>query len=365
MICNYQNITDYCLNKFTYQYANIPTASSGDLITSVIRTDKDTGEVLTISPDTNLFVEPCNSDDLVEVISFWECYTIYATSDNSLVKSVDEAIKIADQNTKVLSNYDTNSQDGVVIDISGFNNFIIDGSMENQIHLGNIFALANILYNENSNNQMPYILDINNVAYYFDYASLKNILTVYFTKVTKQKIIKDDLVNQINTKNYNENLYYCYPKVSENFIKENKKIDISTYKEPINPPQVCDPPCDPNSCESCVNGSCESLCGENECCNNGACGECECEEDADCAGGERCCAGECCPVECEREQFPATLFEGMECPDGWSLYGVVNPPGDPGFPGGRVGCCPPGSDLAPAESSCLGDLFCPANNDPP
>jgi len=272
MICNYQNINDYCLNKFTYQYANIPTASSGDLVTSVIRTDKDTGEVLTISPDTNLFVEPCNSDDLVEVISVWECYTIYATSDNSVVKSVDEAIKIADQNTKVLSNYDTNSQDGVVIDISGFNNFIIDGSMENQIHLGNIFALANILYNENSNNQMPYILDINNVAYYFDYASLKNILTVYFTKVTKQKIIKDDLVNQINTKNYNENLYYCYPKVSENFIKENKEIDISTYKISVSlPPNICDPPCDPDSCESCVNGVCESLCGENQYCCNGIC----------------------------------------------------------------------------------------------
>jgi hypothetical protein len=242
------------------------------LITSVIRTDKDTGEVLTISPDTNLFVEPCDSDDLVEVISFWECYTIYATSDNSVVKSVDEAIKIADQNTKVLSNYDTNSQDGVVIDISGFNNFIIDGSMENQIHLGNIFALANILYNENSNNQMPYILDINNVAYYFDYASLKNILTVYFTKVTKQKIIKDDLVNQINTKNYNENLYYCYPKVSENFIKENKEIDISTYKISVSlPPNICDPPCDPESCKECIDGNCIDFCDPGEYCNNGVC----------------------------------------------------------------------------------------------
>jgi hypothetical protein len=277
MICGYQNINDYCLNKFTYQYASIPTATSGDLTTSVIRTDKDSGEVVTIGPNTDLYVLPCDNNDLVEVISAWECYQIFVNN-NNLVSKVDTSIVQNNKQTEITNNYDLNLQDSISINLDNFNTIMLDSSTENQIHLGNIFCLANILYNEDVNSVMPYILDINNIAYYFSYNDLKSLLKTYFYKVAKVKNIKDDLLFQVSADTNSEDINsksLCKNKVAVNIFKENKSIDISTYKNPILvslPPEICDPPCDPANCESCVNGECIGSCPECE--SNTDCGYC-------------------------------------------------------------------------------------------
>jgi hypothetical protein len=128
---------------------------------------------------------------------------------------------------------------------------------------------------------MPYILDINNIAYYFSYNDLKSLLKTYFYKVAKVKNIKDDLLFQVSTDTNSEDINsksLCKNKVAVNIFKENKSIDISTYKNPILvslPPEICDPPCDPANCQSCVDGECVTNCSEEQCCNNGICGDCD------------------------------------------------------------------------------------------
>lgn len=275
MICNYQNINDYCNNKFAYQYTSTPISSSGDMVTSVIRTDKDTGEKITISSDTNLFVEPCDNNDILEVISYWECYKIYVSNNNLVLQPSLETLN-ANQKNNVFSNYDNNIQDGVTIKIDNSNTIVINSSIENQIHLGNIICLANILYAKNSNSVMPYILDINNAAYYLNYATLKQVLGEYFKKTAQTKRAKDDLIHQLKTVKGSDdtaNKYYCDNKVSSNIIQVNKFIDYENYKEvSLILPEICDPPCDPSSCQICISGTCVTLtCDENQHCCNAIC----------------------------------------------------------------------------------------------
>lgn len=313
MICDYQNIYDYCLNKFSYQYATTPASTSGDITTSVIRTDKDTGEIITISPDSNLYVLPCDNNDIVEVMSVWECYEIYV-GNNKIVSQPSLVTLNTIQKEDVIENYDKNLQDGVTIKIDSYNTIILDGKIENQIHLGNVICLANILYNEDANSVMPYILDINNIAYYLNYNTLKSILTKYFQKVSNQKMAKDDLLNQleiIKTSDDILNKYYCNEKVSKNILKENTVIDYSTYKDvSVLPPGICDPPCDPESCEICVDGSCVSSCGQGECCDNGLCGNC--------IYGECCVNGQCQ----ETWFFDSSVSTTVNCqPPGYSSDG--------------------------------------------
>lgn len=276
MLCNYQNITDYCTNKFTYEYADT-------LKSSVIRTDKDTGEVLTISPDTNLFVEPCDNNDLVEVISFWDCYQIFANT--STVPTKDVSIDKIVESTSVIvaSDYDLSLSDGVPVTIPGMNTILLDGSMNNQIHLGNIGALCIILYNLDPQNTMPYILDVNNISYSLNYSDLQYLLTEYFTKVSLKKNIKDDALKVLDSNNSsvtNNSIItnFCSNKIPSNVQKSNITIDYSTIKTMVSlPPNVCDPPCDPNSCLSCVDGNCQSLCGETQYCCDGTCQDESCD----------------------------------------------------------------------------------------
>ncbi len=103
-------------------------------------------------------------------------------------------------------------------------------------------------------------------------------------------------------------------------------------------PEVCDPPCDPDLCEVCVDGDCVSECVGDEVCVDGECVEpavdcdppcdpdlCEVCVDGDCVsecvGDEVCVDGECVvpPAECDPpcdadECFECVLVEGEpEC----------------------------------------------------
>lgn len=344
MICNYENITDYCNNKFTYQYVTTPVSFSGDATTSVIRTDKDTGEKITISSNTNLFIEPCDDNDLIEVISYWECYQIYINSGKTVISPSLSTIN--DKQKKItLTNYDDNLNEGVSIKIDNYNTIILDSSIENQVHLGNVICLANILYNENINRPMPYILDMNNIAYYLNYSTLKTVLTQYFEKVCKRKVSKDDLVYQLGTIKTSDdilNTYYCENKISKNITQANTIIDYSTYKEvSVSPPENCDPVCDSDSCETCVDGQCVSLCDSGECCDNGVCvAQCQRKICTD--------AGSCSTVSCDECNCPpGYTCGGSEGSYGCSITVVV--PGDvtdcEAYLGAPAVCCWSGPDI--------------------
>jgi hypothetical protein len=157
---------------------------------------------------------------------------------------------------------------------------------------------------------MPYILDINNIAYYFSYNDLKSLLKTYFYKVAKVKNIKDDLLFQVSADTNSEDINsksLCKTKVAVNIFNENKSIDISTYKNPILvslPSGICDPPCDPNNCETCVSGQCISLCSSGQCCDDGVCVD-QCQRTI-CTD-----AGSCSVISCAE----------CVCPSGYSCGG--------------------------------------------
>lgn len=322
MICNYENITDYCLNKFTYQYAAVPTATSGDMTTSVIRTDKDSGEIVTIDPNTDLYILPCDINDLVEVISAWECYQIFINNSNTKAQNVDIDKIIDASSNSISTNYDLSLSDGGSINIQNMNTILLDGSINNQIHLGNIAALSILLYNLDPQSPMPYILDVNNIAYYLNYNDLQYLLTEYFNQVSKQKNIKDDALVTLDTttlitNSSLNNSLFCKNQIPDNVKKSNITIDYSNIQNVVLslPPEICDPPCDPNSCESCVNGNCENLCAEGQYCCDGACQD------------EPCLPDGICPDAILGT--PNYDYELVSCPDGW-------------WPGLDPYCCPPG-----------------------
>ena len=88
--------------------------------------------------------------------------------------------------------------------------------------------------------------------------------------------------------------------------------------EPCN----CDPPCTSDSCEVCTQVStgvygCVSSCDPGECCVDGVCGSCPCEPV--CTGCSECVDGDCV----------STCAEGESCCDGVCQAGPCDPPCEP------------------------------------
>jgi hypothetical protein len=110
--------------------------------------------------------------------------------------------------------------------------------------------------------------------------------------------------------------------------------------------------CEPIDCGSpclaCVDNSCESTCGEDECCTASGCfpstvlclpDESCCGETC-CAAGEKCCGDRCCYAD---EQC---CGDGLCCPNDATCCGTNN-------------CCYPEESCCPGEFCCLpGDQCC-------
>ena len=84
----------------------------------------------------------------------------------------------------------------------------------------------------------------------------------------------------------------------------------------------CDPPCTSDSCEVCTEVStgvydCVSTCDPGECCNDGVCGPCPC--DPVCSGCSECVDGDCVST-CAEDEF---------CCDGVCQAEPCDPPCDP------------------------------------
>lgn len=246
MLCNYQNITDYCTNKFSYQYYDVVSAGPGQLaatgnnLSPVVRTDKDTGEKIVLYPDSTLIIEPCSaSDDELETISAWQCYQLFLLSDTAVVAPADISIVKNKQIDNVNANFYSSLNDGLIININGYSPIVLKTSIEDQVNYGNIAMLANMLYAEDTDNPMPALLDVNNVAYYLSYSVLNDILTKYFNTFASKKYIKDDSIQAINEPSNtldDINLeYFCVGKIPGCYTSPTIISEITIKEPPLLP----------------------------------------------------------------------------------------------------------------------------------
>jgi hypothetical protein len=111
-------------------------------------------------------------------------------------------------------------------------------------------------------------------------------LSNYFNKLKSYKIIKDNLINNVlNSSTISDIQKQGFAPSYTSTLTSDKNTNLSNKNSTIvkfsslsceEKENLCDPPCDPDSCESCVNGECVTLCSEGQCCNNGVCGACGC-----------------------------------------------------------------------------------------
>lgn len=340
MICGYSNIYDLCSNKYTYEYASF-SINNGYAVAntgydgSVYRTDKNSQQKVLLEPSSTLTISTCDLSDDNPDLTAWECYLWYKNtngliSEPPLSKYKEEQIKnVTTQYNNVLSN-------GILITI---NNFAIDigisqnGAYSNTIisqttnytillpaldddiiNFSNILSLATLMNANDSTDPLPPLVDYYNNAHFLNYYNLTNILSNYFNKLKNYKLILDNLIIAINSSSsiddVQKQVFYTtlptitYNKASNLSAKNDTIVKFTTLTcEEIN--KLCDPPCDPNSCQECVDGGCQSLCeGGQYCCDGfcqnepcvdcntfdtsnciGICGVMTCSTDADCLNG--------------------------------------------------------------------------------
>jgi hypothetical protein len=200
MTCNYQNINDICLNKYTYQYQNVIfngntcVADSGPL-SSVIRTDIDTGIIDIINSLSLDTVEDCDKSSETEVISAWECYQLYVQSGKSISDAPIEAYRLA-QSRYIVSSYNDSLIMGIDINING-NTFTLSASLSDQVYYRNIVSMAQLAYSDDVDSTMPSFTDISNILHKLSYDDLSAVFQSYFFTAIYLKTLKDFLLNKI------------------------------------------------------------------------------------------------------------------------------------------------------------------------
>jgi hypothetical protein len=315
MICNYQNINEYCSKQYSYSFIN--TISNNGVVdidksetAPVLRTDNFTGNTKIISPDSTDLITSCEINDDNEGTTEWECYLIYRYLYNGIISDPSLEVLQNGQKNIIDDAYELSLSDGVEVTIND-QPVVLSASLQDQIVYKSILSYAQALYDDDSDAIMPSFTDINNNVYILSYETLILVFKTYFTKVIYYKNLKDTLIGEVDkavSLNDLQQINWCSTKplvgnlVSTKIVSFVNKTaiqnceDIEIVGPPPNPPQDCDPPCDPNSCENCIDGNCESLCSEGECCNDGVCEECSCD--------------------CTVSYFIGTC--GWECPNGFT-----------------------------------------------
>lgn len=306
MICGYSNIYDLCNNKYSYEYANFVTNSKYAIPNTgndgaVYRIDKITQEKILLQPNSTLKIHNCNSDDDNPELTAWECYLWYKSNNgvisNPLISEYKkQQIKLINTecnnflNNGILvkiNNFATNitlSQNGAysntAVDETINYSILLPALYDDVINFSNILSLATLMNANDSSDPLPPLIDYYNNAHFLNYTNLSNILSNYFNKLKIYKLILDNLITNINNAttvdNVQKQIFYTNLPIISNdkstnaSSSNNINIKFSTLScEEVN--NLCDPPCDPDSCEACVDGNCVSLCAGNEYCYNGIC----------------------------------------------------------------------------------------------
>lgn len=263
--CNYEDINDYCCNNFNYRYSNVSTdlASISLISENVYRIDKNTGQETLLTPLSTNPIISCDFNDDEINITDWECFQLYKNICDGNIESPD-ADTIA---TKVKDNIETifNSNNSNILVVFNDRNIILDASLESQAYLQATLALANILYREDNNADMPVITDIYDRAYILKYSDLTNVLESYFRNTISNYIQKNDRLDVINNTNTPEDIYNI--EFYNKQIPENITELVTTLPEDDNIPDIIpefsdptqsnqsDYPCNTNSdCCYCSGG---------------------------------------------------------------------------------------------------------------
>lgn len=378
MICGYSNIYDYCSNKYSYEYATFVTNSkyatpNTGLNGSVYRTDKTSQEKILLQPNSNLQIYNCDTNEENPELTAWDCYLWY--KNNSGVINNPPLSEYKKEQTRIVNieynNFLTNgilikldnfatevsvSQNGAYSNTtaSGIINFtiLLPALHDDIINFSNTLSLASLMYTNNDPDPIPPLVDYYNNAHFLNYYNLTNILSNYFNKLKNYRLILDNLNDKISSastiddvqkqKFYTNLPTITYDKATDLTTTNNSIIKFSSLTcEEVN--NLCDPPCDPNSCQICVSGVCISLCAGNQYCCSGICQNIACcITNGDC--GNNCCVdGECVP------STDAGIYDAVSgCPNGWNYNGDV--------PGGSpydIYCCPPGTTgTQPSSGKC-------------
>jgi hypothetical protein len=231
MICGYNNIYDLCLNKYKYQYTTVTSNGyyavpyvSEDA--DVIRTNLEDNSIFLLQKSSTSLIETCDSNDDIETINSWDCYTIYRNLKSNQILLPDiEKYKDLQKNI-VTEKYKQLLNNGILINID---DFILSGNStngigstsgsnassqnlgpysirlsanhEDQINFTNIMAQASLIYLSNSDIKLPVIIDHHNRAHVFSYSNIIKILNSYFEILQRYKNIRDDLLQNINNSN--------------------------------------------------------------------------------------------------------------------------------------------------------------------
>lgn len=306
MICGYSNIYDLCSSKYVYEYASfilkdgyaIPNTGYDG---SVYRIDKNTQEKLLLEPNSSLQIYNCATNDENASLTAWECYLWYKNN-NGIINNPPLSKYKEEQIKNVTTTYNKTLANGILITINNFATDITiaeNGAYSNTIvsettnytillpalnddvvNFSNILSLATLMNINDSKDPLPPLVDYYNNAHFLNYYNLSNILANYFNKLKNYKLILDNIINQINNASTIDDIQKQIFFTSLPTTTYNKLTNVSTSNDAIikfstlNCEEVnnlCDPPCDPDSCDTCVDGNCVSLCAENEYCYNGIC----------------------------------------------------------------------------------------------
>jgi len=259
MSCNYQNINDICLNKYTYQYQNVIfngntcVADSGSL-SSVIRTDIDTGIIDIINSLSLDTVEDCDKNSETEVITAWECYQFYIQSEGVVLDAPIEAYRL-EQSRHIVSSYNKNLIMGIDININQ-NTFTLSGSLSDQIYYRNIVSMAQLAYSDDVDSTMPPFTDIINILHQLSYDDISAVFQSYFSRIIYLKTLKDFLLNKIQQSDKIIDIQSITWDTSikiEGEPTDSVPLQIFSTTTPIcSPPVVVVPPTEITGCCICV-----------------------------------------------------------------------------------------------------------------
>ena len=284
MICNYTNTIDLCCNKYSYSFINvipsgITVIADKSETSPVFRTDKSTLETKIISLSSNNLIPTCDINDDSEDTTDWECYIIYRYLASGIISDPPLQTFKNVQIDLINSSYSATLEDGILVTINT-KNIILGSSINDQISYKSILSYAQALYDDDTDASMPPFTDKNGQVYNLSYSDLIVVFKTYFEKVILYKNLKDTLINQCSNSSTIDNiqqLNWCSTKPLTGSLIGTKIV--TTVDKPIvqscivvdNINISCDPPCDPESCEECIDGNCVNFCDPGEYCNNGVC----------------------------------------------------------------------------------------------
>jgi hypothetical protein len=201
MICNYQNITDYCSNQYSYYFYDVTTNSNGVVTVddseyaTVVRIDNTTGATKILNRYSNDPISVCDIEDDNENTNEWECYIIYRYIAEKSIDNPPLSTFQDKQKDTINTAYFIALNDGIQVTIDQ-KTVVLSGSLQDQILYKSILSYAQILYNDDTDATMPTFTDILDNIYHLTYADLVEVFKTYFSKLIYYKNLKDSLIKQ-------------------------------------------------------------------------------------------------------------------------------------------------------------------------